>query len=48
MQDKVAEYEKVLRELQSRVSAADQDLIRSTLEKVVHLISSEWDDTDRE
>lgn len=34
MQDKVADYEKILRDLQSRVSAADAELIRTTLDRV--------------
>lgn len=34
MQDKVADYEKVLRDLSSRVTAADAELIRLTLENV--------------
>ena len=34
MQDKVADYEKVLRELSTRVSEADADMIRTTLDRV--------------
>lgn len=34
MQDKVVDYEKILRGLSTRVSEADAELIRSTLERV--------------
>ena len=34
MQDKLAEYEKVLREMSTRVCEADADTIRNVLERV--------------
>ena len=34
MQDKVAEYERILRELSYRVDERDADMIRSTLARV--------------
>jgi len=37
MQDKLAEYEKVLRELSGRVGEADADIIRGVLERVTYL-----------
>lgn len=34
MQDKVADYEKILRDIQARVSDADAEMIRATLDRV--------------
>lgn len=35
MHDKAADYERVLRDLSTRVSDADAELIRTTLERVI-------------
>lgn len=40
MQDKVSDYEKILRDLQGRVSDADADLIRTTLDQVSKILNS--------
>jgi len=40
MQDKLAEYEKVLKELSGRVGETDADIIRGVLERVAPLLIS--------